>query len=82
MLRRIDVAHGIFLGVLLSGIFLLSRRIGLVARWAFFSCCIAFLFMGSNRFSYFTYYSFAPSATSLWSYWLWTAVFFFRGDRL
>ncbi len=80
-LRRIDATHGLFLGILISGLFILARRAGLTGRWAFFSCLVAFLFMGTNRFSYFSYYSLAPASTSLLIYWLWTAAFFFRRNR-
>lgn len=80
-LRRIDATHGLFLGLLMSGLFILARYAGLTLRWAFFSCLVAFLFMGTNRFSYFTYYSLAPSYTSMLICWLWTAFFFFRSDR-
>lgn len=80
MLNLIDIAHGFFLGILMAGLFVLGRRSGLKSRWSFFSCLVVFLFLGTNRFSYFSYYSFAPSFTSLFIVWLWTAVFFFRRD--
>ncbi len=80
-LRRIDLSHGLFLGILMSGLFILAKSAGLKNRWAFFSCLVAFLFMGTNRFSYFSYYSLAPGSTSLLIYWLWTAVFFFHRSR-
>ena len=76
-LQRIDVSHGLFLGMLLSVLFVVAKKGGFVDRWAFIGCLIAFLFMGTNRFSYFSYYSFAPSSTSLFVYWLWIALFFF-----
>ncbi|MCF8055220.1 MAG: hypothetical protein K9K37_01100 [Desulfocapsa sp.] len=80
MLRRINVLHGTYLGVLCVGLFILGKSCGMPSRWAFFSCLISFLFFGTNRFSYFSYYSLAPTFSSLLLYWLWTAIFFFRKD--
>lgn len=80
MLQRIDITHGFFLGILMAGLFVLGIRSGLKSRWSFFSCLVVFLFLGTNKFSYFSYYSFAPSFTSLFIVWLWTAVFFFKRD--
>jgi hypothetical protein len=77
-LRRIDLLHGVYWGILTVGLFILSKSVGLPDRWAFLSCLIAFLFFGTNRFSYFSYYSLAPSFTSLLLYWLWTATYFFK----
>ncbi len=79
-LRRVEITHAIVFAFLLSSIYILSKRIGLKPRWAFFSCAAALLFMGTNRFSYFTYYTFAPSATSLIIYWLWAAYFFMKNS--
>ena len=76
-LTRIDLLHGFYWGLLMVGLFVLSKSAGLPDRWAFLSCLIAFLFFGTNRFSYFSYYSMAPSFSSLLMYWLWTATFFF-----
>jgi hypothetical protein len=78
MLRRINILHGMYLGILSVGMFILAKSTGMPGRWAFFSCLISFLFFGTNRFSYFSYYSLAPTFTSLFLYWLWTAIFFFR----
>lgn len=78
ILRRIDILHGVYWGILTVGLFILSKSVGLPAHWAFLSCLIAFLFFGTNRFSYFSYYSLAPSFISLLIYWLWTAAYFFK----
>lgn len=78
VLHRIDIANGAFWATSASILFVLGVRAGLPAGWAFFSVCLAFLFMGTNRFSYFSYYSFAPSLSSLWVFWLWIAAFFFK----
>ena len=80
MLRRIHVLHGMYLGMLGVGLFVLAKSSGMPGRWAFFSCLLSFLFFGTNRFSYFSYYSLAPTFTSLLLYWLWAAMFFFRKD--
>jgi hypothetical protein len=78
VLNRIDIANGVFWAFSASLLFVLGIRAGLPATWAFFSVCFAFLFMGTNRFSYFSYYSFAASFSSMWIYWLWIAAFFFK----
>ena len=78
VLTRIDVLHGVYWGLLMVGLFILSKSARLPDRWAFMSIIIAFLFFGTNRFSYFSYYSFSPSFTSLLIYWVWTALFFFK----
>jgi hypothetical protein len=75
---RIDLLHGIYCGLLMAAIFLVSKATGLPDRWCLLSCVIAFIFFGTNSFSYFRYYSFGPSFTSLMIYFLWTAVFFFK----
>lgn len=78
VLERIDIANGVFWAFSASLLFILGIRAGLPATWALFSVCFAILFMGTNRFSYFSYYSFAPSFSSMWIYWLWIATFFFK----
>jgi len=78
VMQRIDSANGVFWASSASILFVVGIRSGLPAGWALFSVCIAFLFMGTNRFSYFSYYSFAPSISSLWIFWLWIAAFFFK----
>ncbi len=76
-LQRIDNAHGFVWALSAVALFVLSLRAGLPGRWALLSVVISFLFFGTNRFSYFRYYSFAPSFSSLLIYWLWTGAFFF-----
>lgn len=78
VLRKIDIANGIFWATGASVLFVVGLRAGLSAGWALFSVCLAFLFMGTSRFSYFSYYSFAHSFSSLWIFWLWIAAFFFQ----
>jgi hypothetical protein len=78
ILHRIDIANGMFWAFSASILFIVGLRAGLPAEWAFFSICLAFLFMGTNRFSYFSYYSFAAGFSSMWVYWLWIAAFFFK----
>ena len=77
-LAKIDLFHGIIWGLMMTGLFILAKSASLPDRWAFLSSLIAFLFLGTNRFSYFSYYTLAPSSLSLLIYWLWTASFFFR----
>ena len=81
MLRRIDVTNGLFWALLAATLYILAVRSGLHGRWAFLSVLICFLFFGTNRFSYFRYYSLAPSFSSMIMFWLWTAVFFFKKKR-
>ncbi len=77
-LRLIDLAHGFFWGLLAMGIVILARNAKLPRRWALISLIIAFFYFGTNRFSYFSYYSLAPSSSSLLLVWLWAARFFFK----
>ena len=42
---------------------------------------ITYLFMGTNRFSFFSYYSLADSSSSLLIYWMWIAAFFFTESK-
>jgi hypothetical protein len=78
VLLKIDLLHGLYCGLLAASLFILAQAAGLPSRWSFFSVLCCFLFFGTNRFSYFSYYSFGPSFTSMAIYWLWTALFFFR----
>ncbi len=78
MIRKIDITNGLFWALGSTVLLILGLQAGLPVRWAFFSVVTCFLFLGTNRFSYFRYYSLAPSFTSLCIYWLWVALFFFR----
>lgn len=73
----IDILHGLYLAFASTILYCLSRNSGLPAKWSFLSVIIAMLFMGTNKYSYFRYYSYGPSFTSLCIYWLWTSTFFF-----
>ena len=75
---RIHLANGLLWALACSVVSICGIQLGLPLRWALFSMCICFLFFGTNRFSYFRYYSMAPSFTSIMIYWLWAAVFFVR----
>jgi hypothetical protein len=81
ILKRFDLAHGCFIGIALVVLFIIAKSACLSDRWAFMSILIAFLFLGTNRFSFFSHYSLAPSCSSLLIYWLWIAAFFFRRTR-
>ena len=78
ILRYIDLLHGLYCGLLMSGLFILAKSAGLPGKWAFLAILICYLFFGTNRFSYFSYYSFAPTFSSILICWLWTAAFFFK----
>ena len=80
-LHTIDFLHGLYQGLLLSSLFIMGKSAGLPSRWSFFSALTAFLFLGTNKFSFFSYYSLAASASSMLVYWLWISAFFFRQDR-
>ena len=73
----IDILHGLYIAFASTILYCVSRNSGLPAKWSFLSVIIAILFMGTNRFSYFRYYSYGPSFTSLCIYWLWISAFFF-----
>ncbi len=81
ILHRIDLAHALFVGLVGVALLLTAKAAGLPDQWAFLSCVIAFFFMGTNRFAYFSYYSLAPTFTSILLYWLWIARFFFRSGK-
>lgn len=81
VIYRIDITHGLYWGFLMVGLFILSKSTGLPDRWAIFASLTAFLFFGTNKFSYFSYYSLAPTFTNILIYWLWTAMFFFKNDQ-
>ena len=78
MFLRIHLANGLLWALACSVLYICGILVGLPRRWAVFSVCLCFLFFGTNRFSYFRYYSFAPSFTSIMIYWLWASVFFIR----
>lgn len=77
-LAGIRIIHGFYCGLLAVCIFLISTYAGLPNKWAFIGCLIAFCFFGTNRFSYFSYYSFSPSFFAMMMYWLWVIAFFFH----
>lgn len=77
-LRTIDFLHGMYQGMLMSALFVVGTSSGLPSRWSFFAAFTAFLFFGTNKFSFFSYYSLAASASSILIYWLWVAAFFFK----
>jgi len=58
-----------------------GRVSGLPIRWALLSVIFAFVFMGTNVFSYFRYYVFGPSFFNMTLYWFWTGAFFFKIDK-
>jgi len=81
-LLKLNILHGVYQGLLVTALFVLAKNAGLPDRWAFLSCCISFLFFGTNRFSFYSYYSFAPTFSSMFIYWLWTAAFFFKKNSV
>ena len=59
---------------LLFSVYFSSRILGLKIKWSIVSVFIMILFFGTNRFSYFTYYSVAPSSINMGLYWLFTSL--------
>ena len=78
VLKFVDILHALYIGIGCVILFLIGRISGLPPRWSFLAVCIALFFMGTNKFSYFRYYSYAPSFTSILIYWLWIGFFFFK----
>ncbi len=70
MLWKIRIANGLFWALAGAVLFLVAIKTGLPHRWAFLAVLICFLFFGTNRFSYFRYYSLAPTFTSMLIYWI------------
>ena len=77
----LDVLHGLYISFASTILYIVSRNAGLPQNWSFLSILIAMLFMGTNRFSYFRYYSYGPSFTSLCMYWIWISYFFFSDNK-
>lgn len=77
----LDILHGLYIAFASTILYTLSRNAGLPEKWSFLSVVIAVLFMGTDKFSYFRYYSYAPSFTSFCAYWVWVSAFFFSNDK-
>jgi hypothetical protein len=80
-LMTINVVSATVQGLLFVGLFMLAKSSGLPAMWAFFAALTGYLFFGTDRFSYFSYYALAAGAFSMLLYWLWGAYFFFNKER-
>lgn len=80
-LIMINVVSATVQGVLFVGLFMLAKSAGLPATWAFFAVLTGYLFFGTDRFSYFSYYALAAGAFSMLLYWLWVAYFFFNKEQ-
>lgn len=81
VIMLIDILHGIYMGIASTILFSIGKKFGLPFKWSFFSVCTAFFFMGTNKFSYFRYYSYGPSFSSILTYWLWVRFFFFENSN-
>ena len=75
-LNAILIFHCITTLLLILSAYSSSRLYGLSPKWSFFSLILMILFFGTDRFSYFTYYSLAPSSINMSFYWLLSALFF------
>ena len=78
VILKINILHGIYFAFLGSSLFLISLNAGLKIKWCFLCLMVMFLFFGTNKFSYFSYYTLAPSCTSIIIYWLWISNFYFK----
>ena len=78
ILLKINLVHGLYFSFLGTSLVLLSINAGLKIKWCILNLIIMLLFFGTNRFSYFSYYTLAPSCTSMIIYWLWITNFYFK----
>lgn len=78
VLEYIDTLHALYIGIGSVILYLIGRTSGLPPKWSLLALCLAIFFMGTNKFSYFRYYSYAPSFTSIFIYWIWICFFFFK----
>ena len=79
----IDILHSLYISIASTILYNVSRNAGLPAKWSFLSVITAILFMGTDKFSYFRYYSYAPAFTSICIYWIWISEFFFlKGKKI
>ena len=78
VLTRVHLLHSIMLAFLAIGLYAVGKSAGMAPFWAGLGVIITIIFMGTNRFSYFGYYSLADSSSSLLIYWVWIAAFFFK----
>lgn len=77
VLFRLDLLHAIYVGMACVILYLVGSAARLPPRWALFSVVLCVSFMGTNKFAYFSYYSYGPTFTSICLYWLWIGFFFF-----
>lgn len=68
--------HSLNLAILFFSCYISSRLFGLNGKWSFFSMGLMILFFGTNRFSYLTYYTLAPTQINISVYWLFTATLY------
>ena len=80
VLFRLDTLHAFYISFGCLILFIIGKESGLPAKWSMFSVFLALFFMGTNKFSYFRYYSYGPSFTSIIVYWSWIAFYFFKKD--
>jgi len=80
-LWKLKVIFGLWLTLAGLTLFNLGRRLRLPPPWAFFGLLVTLLFMGTNRFGYFSYYALAPSYSSMLLVWLWLDTYFHEKTR-
>lgn len=66
--------HVFTTNLLISSTYIASRLYGLNFKWSIVSVLLMILFFGTDRFSYFTYYSLAPSSINMAFFWIFTGI--------
>lgn len=80
VLFRLDLLHATLFGMASVILYLVGGAARLPPRWALFSVIACVVFMGTNKFAFFSYYSYGPTFTSICLYWLWIGFFFFTSS--
>lgn len=75
-LALLHVFHAISCYLMAISVYFSSRVYGLVPKWSLFSSLTMFLFFGTNRFSFISYYSLAPSSLNFSFIWLFNSIIF------
>ena len=80
ILGILNLLNGAYWGLLGVSVYLVSKAARLPDKWAFLSCIVCLCFFGTNKFSFFRYYSYGPTFTNMIMLMLWVRGFFFADD--
>lgn len=80
ILGILSLLNGVYWGLLGVCVYLVTKAAGLPGKWALLSCILCLCFFGTNKFSYFRYYSYGPTFTNMMMLMLWVKGFFFVDD--